>query len=66
MKRLSIFGATGSIGQSTLDLIRRERENYQIVALTGAHNIDDLARDALEFRPDCVVCAIASHFSTLK
>ena len=40
--------------------------NYQIVALTGAHNIDDLARDALEFRPDCVVCAIASHFSTLK
>ena len=66
MKRLSIFGATGSIGQSTLDLIRRERENYQIVALTGAQNTDDLVRDALEFRPDCVVCAIASHFSTLK
>ena len=66
MKRLSIFGATGSIGQSTLDLIRRERENYHIVALTGAQNTDVLVRDALEFRPDCVVCAVASHFSTLK
>ncbi len=66
MKRLSIFGATGSIGQSALDLIRRERENYQIVALTGAQNTDVLVRDALEFRPKCVVCAIASHFSTLK
>ncbi len=66
MKRLSIFGATGSIGQNTLDLIRRDRESYHIVALTGAQKIDALVRDALEFRPDCVVCAIDSQFGTLK
>ncbi len=66
MKRLSIFGATGSIGQNTLDLIRRERENYHIVALTGAQNIDALVSIALEFRPDCVVCADDSKFGTLK
>ncbi|MBT4954274.1 MAG: hypothetical protein HON24_09300, partial [Rhodobacteraceae bacterium] len=28
MKRISVFGATGSIGQSTLDLVKRDRENF--------------------------------------
>ena len=66
MKRLSIFGATGSIGQKTLDLLRREKEKYHIVVLTGAQNTEVLVRDALEFRPDCVVCAVNSQFRTVK
>ena len=46
MRRISIFGATGSIGQNTIDLIAREPEAYQVVALTGGRNIAQLARDA--------------------
>ena len=46
MKRVSILGATGSIGQSTIDLIRRDPTSYDVVALTGGRNIAQLATDA--------------------
>ena len=42
MKNISILGATGSIGQNTLDLISRSGEKFKVVGLTGANNIDDL------------------------
>lgn len=46
MRRITILGATGSIGQSTLDLIRRDPGAYRVVALTGGRNIARLAEDA--------------------
>jgi len=57
MKRVSILGATGSIGQNTLDLIRRDRSGYKVVALTGGRNIAQLASDAIEFQAQVVVTA---------
>ncbi|MDF1727590.1 MAG: 1-deoxy-D-xylulose-5-phosphate reductoisomerase [Sulfitobacter sp.] len=45
-RRVSILGATGSIGQNTIDLIARDPQAYEVVALTGAGNIEQLARDA--------------------
>ncbi len=60
MKRsLSIFGATGSVGQSTLDLVRRNRDAWEIVALTANGDVPGLAALAREFRPRVVVCADA-------
>ncbi len=57
MKRVSILGATGSIGQSTIDLIRRSPERFDVVALTGGRNIDRLARDAIELGAEVAVTA---------
>lgn len=57
MRRISIFGATGSIGQNTIDLIARAPEDYQIVALTGAENIAQLASDALRLNAEVAVTA---------
>lgn len=57
MKRVSILGATGSIGQNTIDLIRRAPERFNVVALTGGRNIDRLARDAIELGTDVAVTA---------
>jgi 1-deoxy-D-xylulose-5-phosphate reductoisomerase len=51
MQTLSILGATGSIGQSTLDVIRRHPERFSIFALSGQTRIEQLAKDCLEFRP---------------
>ena len=56
MKRVSIFGATGSVGLSTLDLVRRDPQSYRVVALTGADRnvrtitvgiLDDVGNTAL-------------------
>ena len=46
-RRVSVLGATGSVGQGTLDLIARAPEDYEVVALTGGRNIDRLADDAI-------------------
>ncbi|MFA5581944.1 MAG: 1-deoxy-D-xylulose-5-phosphate reductoisomerase [Paracoccaceae bacterium] len=56
MRRISIFGATGSIGQNTIDLIARAAPgSYHVVALSGGRNISQLARDAISLRADLAV-----------
>ena len=65
-KRISIFGATGSIGQNTLDLIARDRQSYEVVVLTAGSNIDLLVKAALEFEPQAVVAATNDQFQELK
>ncbi|WP_226621511.1 1-deoxy-D-xylulose-5-phosphate reductoisomerase [Alloyangia pacifica] len=57
MRRISIFGATGSIGQNTLDLIARDPETYHVVALTGGKNVAQLAKDAWKFGAELAVTA---------
>ncbi len=56
-RRVSIFGATGSIGQNTIDLIARAPGDYTVVALTGATNIDRLARDARALNAQIAITA---------
>ena len=56
-RRVSIFGATGSIGQNTIDLIKRAPDDYEVVALTGAGNIELLASDAKALRAEVAVTA---------
>ncbi|MEO0357904.1 MAG: 1-deoxy-D-xylulose-5-phosphate reductoisomerase [Pseudomonadota bacterium] len=66
MKRVSVFGATGSIGQNTLDLIRRTPHDYDVVALTGASNIAQLASDARALNAKCAVTADPAQYGALK
>ena len=55
--KVTILGATGSIGRSTIDLIRRDPERFDVVALTGAANIAQLAKDAVALNADIAVTA---------
>ncbi|MCA0847635.1 1-deoxy-D-xylulose-5-phosphate reductoisomerase [Salipiger thiooxidans] len=57
MRRISIFGATGSIGQNTIDLIARDSAAYHVVALTGGRNVAQLAEDARRLRAEIAVTA---------
>lgn len=57
MRTISIFGATGSVGLSTLDLIRRNRDEWRVLALTANSACDDLAALAREFGAELAVCA---------
>lgn len=57
MRRVTVFGATGSIGQNTLDLIARAPTEYRVVALTGGRNIAQLAADARRLGAELAVTA---------
>lgn len=57
MKRVTVFGSTGSIGQNTLDLIARAPQDYAVVALTGGRNIARLAADARRLGAQLAVTA---------
>ncbi|GAA6212185.1 1-deoxy-D-xylulose-5-phosphate reductoisomerase [Hyphomicrobiales bacterium 4NK60-0047b] len=66
IKSVSILGATGTIGQNTLDLIRRNKEKFQVVAITGNHNIQLLAKQAIELQVDFVATACEEKYDELK
>ena len=66
MKKISILGATGSIGQNTLDLITRSEDEFEVVALTGSQNIKLLAQSAIDSNAKIVATSDESKFNELK
>lgn len=66
MRSISILGATGSIGASTLDLIRRNRDDWRVVALTAYGNALELARLADEFSVEIAVVADETKLPELR
>jgi 1-deoxy-D-xylulose-5-phosphate reductoisomerase len=66
MRRVTILGATGSIGQNTIDLIRRDPEAYEVVALTGGGNIARLAADAIALGAELAVTAYEDRLPDLR
>ena len=65
-RTISILGATGSVGASTLDLIRRDRANWQVVALTANCQAEDLAKLAREFSAQIAVVGDESCLPALR
>jgi 1-deoxy-D-xylulose-5-phosphate reductoisomerase len=53
-KVITILGATGSIGDNTLSLVRQNPEMFRVKVLVGGSNVEKLADLALEFKPDVV------------
>lgn len=67
-RKLVVLGATGSIGKSTLDVIRHMggRERFSVLAVTGMSNTDLLARQAVEVGAGLAVTADPARFRELK
>ena len=65
-RKLSIFGATGSIGSSTLDLVERSGDAFELVAVTASSNCAKLAEIARKYRARCAVIADETQFGDLK
>src|SRR6516165_7875163 len=66
MRSVTVLGATGSIGDSTMDLLRGARERYFVEALTGNSNVQGLAKLAREFDARFVAVADPSRLTELK
>jgi 1-deoxy-D-xylulose-5-phosphate reductoisomerase len=65
-RRVSILGATGSVGASTLDLIERNADRFEVVALTAATSVDDLADAAIRHDAALAVIADPGKYEALK
>ncbi len=58
-KQVAILGSTGSIGVNTLDVIRAHPERFRVAALTAGKQVDRLAEQCIEFKPNIAVVADA-------
>ncbi len=65
-RRVSILGATGSVGRNTLDLISRQAGAYKVVALTAQRNVELLAAQARQFNAELAVIGDETHLGALK
>ncbi len=65
VRRISLLGATGSIGLSTLDVVRRHPERFTVHALTANTRADEMAVLCREFRPQVAVMACPEAAKTL-
>jgi 1-deoxy-D-xylulose-5-phosphate reductoisomerase len=63
---VAVLGSTGSIGESTLDVLRRHPGRYRVIALLARRNVAQLVAQAQEFRPDYVAIADASLAAGLR
>ena len=66
LRNVTVLGSTGSIGVSTLDVIRRHPDRFKVVALTAAKQIDRLANQCIEFNPAIAVVSDADGAKRLS
>jgi 1-deoxy-D-xylulose-5-phosphate reductoisomerase len=66
VRSVTVLGATGSIGDSTIDLLRAARDRYRVEALTGNNNVERLAELAKEFGARFVAVADPKRLGELK
>jgi 1-deoxy-D-xylulose-5-phosphate reductoisomerase len=62
---VAVLGSTGSIGESTLDVLRRHPDRFRVVALTANRNAERLFAQCVEFRPDVALIADPSLHAAL-
>ncbi|MEQ9811375.1 MAG: 1-deoxy-D-xylulose-5-phosphate reductoisomerase [Azospirillaceae bacterium] len=65
-RRVSILGATGSVGRQTLDLVARNPDRFEVVALTARNRVSELAELAIRHRARVVAIADAARHAELR
>ena len=66
MKKISLLGSTGSIGVNTLDVVERNPESFQILAMSAGSNVDLFAEQIRKFKPRVVALFDTQKIATLK
>ncbi|MFS2097846.1 1-deoxy-D-xylulose-5-phosphate reductoisomerase [Variovorax sp. Varisp85] len=64
-QRVTVLGSTGSVGVSTLDVISRHPERFEVFALSAATKVDELLAQCAQFLPRFAVMASAPHAAML-
>ena len=65
-QRITVLGSTGSIGKSTLDVVSRHPERYEVFALSAATQVDLMLEQCACFRPQFAVMASGPRFELAR
>ena len=65
-KSVSVFGVTGSVGTSTVDILKTHADKYCVDAVTAHRNVDALAKTARDLGAKCAVIGDPDCFSQLR
>ncbi|MCM8787605.1 MAG: 1-deoxy-D-xylulose-5-phosphate reductoisomerase [Candidatus Omnitrophica bacterium] len=66
MKKVIIFGSSGSIGKNALDVIRKSKNNFKVIGLCVYKDVETLFAQAKEFLPENVCIVDKTHFHKIK
>ncbi len=66
MKPITLLGSTGSIGTQTLDIVNQYPEKFRIIGMTAGGNVELLARQIFQFKPEIVAIANPDKYLDLK
>ena len=65
-KKIAILGSTGSIGKSLINIINKDKKNFEIVLLTADENYNDLLKQAKEYKVKNIIITNKKSFKILK
>ena len=65
-KKVAILGSTGSVGKYTLDIIRKDKKDFQIILLTANKNYKKLIKQAKEFKVKNILIYNDKYYESLK
>ena len=65
-KKIAILGSTGSIGKSTIDILRKDKKNFDVVLLTTNNNYREILKQAKEFKARNIIINNKKHYLSLK
>jgi 1-deoxy-D-xylulose 5-phosphate reductoisomerase len=66
MKNISIFGSTGSIGSNAVKILLNQKNDFNVVVLTGGKNLKELAKQSILLKPKHIVIADHELLGDLK
>ena len=65
-KKIAILGSTGSIGKSTFEILKKDKNNFDIILLTTNNNYKEILKQAKEFKVKNLVINNKKHYTSLK
>ena len=65
-KKIAILGSTGSIGKSTIEILRKDKKNFDVFLLTTNNNYKEILKQALEFKAQNIIINNKKYYLILK
>ena len=65
-KKIAILGSTGSIGKSTFEILKKDKNNFDLILLTTNNNYREILRQTKEFKVKNLVINNKKHYANLK